>query len=413
MPRAHILSVVLALLVAGSAAAQQVFVVAPTPGPGVFATHLQPAVDAAADGDVILVRPSPPFGLGYPGFDVLGKSVVITSDGTGSVRIDAGVRVSGVPAGKSVVLRGLSLAGFQSLKALSVSNCAGTVWVEACSMHSSQSFGPGASLSAASSVAFVRCTMTGGSSTTFPFPTVTLWSGLTASDSTFSLFDCTVTGASSGNGPDATIGATGAVLNGSAMFASGSQIKGGAGGTFWFEMAVPLHGKNGGTGLALNGSTVELLDTAVLGGAGGSGGGLGGPSGFPGTPIVGAGATTLPGTARHFAATSPVREGQTSAWTFQGEPNEVIGVFVALAPSQAIGGAIPGLSAPLLVDLATTVPFLLGTAEADGSFGEGIFIGELPPGMQAAPLYVQSVFVGPSAAALGPGSFVLLLDQAF
>ena len=70
-----------ALLLAAGASAQSVFVVAPVAGPGVFSTDIQPAVDAAANGDLVLVRAGT-----YFGFTIDGKGVsVVAGWAAGSV----------------------------------------------------------------------------------------------------------------------------------------------------------------------------------------------------------------------------------------------------------------------------------------------------------------------------------------
>ena len=64
--------------VCASAAAQRVWVVAPTLGPGVDCTAIQPAIDAAADGDTVLVRAGT-----YKGFAIIAKGLYLHADGPG------------------------------------------------------------------------------------------------------------------------------------------------------------------------------------------------------------------------------------------------------------------------------------------------------------------------------------------
>src|SRR5262245_31533670 len=78
-------------------------------GPGVDFIEVQPAVDAASAGDVILVRPG-----SFGGFALQGKGLVITAD-AGQKPVIGGppiaTRVEQVPAGEAVVLRGLQFQG--------------------------------------------------------------------------------------------------------------------------------------------------------------------------------------------------------------------------------------------------------------------------------------------------------------
>ena len=73
-------------------------------GPGEPFVTIQPAIDAAQDGDVVLVRPGT-----YAGFVVDGKSLVVHADGavtlTESVEKSC-IQVQNVPAGSRVVVRG-------------------------------------------------------------------------------------------------------------------------------------------------------------------------------------------------------------------------------------------------------------------------------------------------------------------
>ncbi|TAJ24609.1 MAG: hypothetical protein EPO68_01225, partial [Planctomycetota bacterium] len=69
---------------AASAHAAQVWVVGPTPGPGIDFTSVQAAVAAASSGDVILVRPA--LAGTYAGELTLGaKALTIVADGGAQV----------------------------------------------------------------------------------------------------------------------------------------------------------------------------------------------------------------------------------------------------------------------------------------------------------------------------------------
>src|SRR5262245_6669651 len=72
-----------ALLTAAPLARAGVLVVSRTPGPGIDFTQIQPAVNAAVDGDTILVRNG-----SYMPFKIDGKSLTVVADGT-SVLLDA------------------------------------------------------------------------------------------------------------------------------------------------------------------------------------------------------------------------------------------------------------------------------------------------------------------------------------
>lgn len=91
-----------------AAASADVIVVDAVGGAGADFTALQPAIDAAADGDILLVRD----GL-YEPFSIAGKGLVITADAGATIRLDPGsLTVSGVPAGSAVSLTGLESDAF-------------------------------------------------------------------------------------------------------------------------------------------------------------------------------------------------------------------------------------------------------------------------------------------------------------
>ena len=104
----------------GIAPAQRVWVVATQPGPGVDFTDIQSAVNAAADGDLVLVHAGT-----YPGFTIRQKSLVVEGDGPGAVSLStsATVAITDVDAARSVTLRHVDVIT-TSYGPLVVANCA-------------------------------------------------------------------------------------------------------------------------------------------------------------------------------------------------------------------------------------------------------------------------------------------------
>src|SRR4029079_10896693 len=68
---------------------------------GTFA-DIQPAVDAARDGDAVLVRTG-----SYSGFTIPDKSLVVAADAGATVDVQGSVRVDGLAAGRSVLVAGI------------------------------------------------------------------------------------------------------------------------------------------------------------------------------------------------------------------------------------------------------------------------------------------------------------------
>src|SRR5262245_6602670 len=124
---------VLSLVASASAWGQAVHVVAGD-GSGDY-LQLQEAVDAAASGDVILVRP---FTELYDATLIEGKALTIVGDGDVRPELEE-VTVSNLPAGTTVSLRFLDIRGttkpapffdYVTHDALSLADNAGCVWLE-------------------------------------------------------------------------------------------------------------------------------------------------------------------------------------------------------------------------------------------------------------------------------------------
>lgn len=146
-----VVPVILACLTAPLAAQSQVWVVDPA-GP---LTQIQDAVDQAASGDTILVKPG-----AYEAFAVIGKSLVIQGDPQASVENwvlppflpgfqGPAVEVFGLTANQQVTLRGLdiTLRYEEPTAALQVTNCEGPVQLEDSVVTSSNGPAVGACLS--------------------------------------------------------------------------------------------------------------------------------------------------------------------------------------------------------------------------------------------------------------------------
>src|SRR5262245_15566256 len=128
----------LALLLAAGASAQSVLVVAPVAGPGVFATDIQPAIDAAADGDLVLVEAG-----SYSGFTIDGKGVSVVADVGAAADSNGRVIVRNVSASQRVLLQGLTVQGDDLAPAIVTLNDLGAIWIESCNVTGGTSDGPG------------------------------------------------------------------------------------------------------------------------------------------------------------------------------------------------------------------------------------------------------------------------------
>lgn len=115
-----------ALLLAGASLAQSTWIVDANGGPGTQFRDLGAAVDAAAPGDRILVRAGRynALGIGKP-LSILGDAGAVVSGG-----FVFGLRISGIPAGTTLAIRGLELTTVPVGTALVVSDCPGSVLLE-------------------------------------------------------------------------------------------------------------------------------------------------------------------------------------------------------------------------------------------------------------------------------------------
>jgi hypothetical protein len=96
----HLVSLVVSLVLVSGTAAQQMFVVGPSGGPGVQFTQINTAVAAVPDGSVLLVQPG-----NYAAVVIAAKGVTILANGAQC----PSVTIQGTQSWQSVVVRGLRL----------------------------------------------------------------------------------------------------------------------------------------------------------------------------------------------------------------------------------------------------------------------------------------------------------------
>ena len=372
-------------------------------GPGVDFADIQAAVSAASDGDMILVAEGT-----YRSFSIDGKSLVVTADQGADVLVQE-PNIFGIPdstqiiiqnlgAGQSVVIRGLTITPDPSTGTfdgtLFISNNTGDVLIEDCtSTGNAILFGTiviggteGIEIVDSDSVALARSTFLGvGVTASFINPT-----GLGGSsfNSNVSAYDCEFRGGPSpGSASSLLTCSTGSTdagdgfqLNTGSLFASGCMFIGGLGGDGDDAAAPVLGGGNGGPGgdgLVVLGSPSRLTtqDCTFVGSPGGAGGVAGngtvcaaGPDGIDlDAPL---GFVDLAGSAVGFSLTSPLREGEAGALSFDGSPGDV--AFISFGPDpdaillEGIGVLLPS---PLVGFILAGIIGPGGTLDFPVSFG--------------------------------------------
>ena len=384
-----------------------VFVVDDSGGPGVAFTDLQPAVDAAVDGDVLLVKSGT-----YSGFTIDGKALILQADTGHQVLVKSTAFlpavVKNLDADQSVVLRGIDLDGGSLGGLLPPNNTptyvggfasndnAGNVWVEDCQILGTAT---AARVCNSSSVVFVRCQLRsedlGGN---ISFLGVPGGSSLDCEDSEVHLYGSSFQGGggSSFEGLSACDGGHGARLDGGFLFASDCSFAGGSGGNSVVECG------DGGHGLFLQ---AGAPDAWTLGASF-----QGGPS-VPGifcmTPAgsevaVESGVhTAIPRAPLSMSASSPVREGASVALTFEGPPGAFLFLTIGRGPLSVFSASLNG--SKLVARPRYT--FSLGPIPASGVLETGAPLvplrGPLGFRVQASYLLAGDVILGEASTILG------------
>jgi hypothetical protein len=380
-----------------------------------FGFGIQNAVNAAAEGDTILVRNGT-----YGRFTITAKSLTVIADGT-AVMIQAPTgQTSGVPSievkslgpGQTVLVR-----GFRTNMGYSVSDCAGSVWFEdmLCTGGTADcTFVPvhGALVRSSASVTFTRCELLGelgGPSTLFGVPES--GAGLSAQSSTVQLFDCRLTGGygeSTGWILDPAPGAPGIKVETSTVTIAGCTIRGGAGGLRTNALCSGPHAP-GGAGVEFAGGAgiVRSAASTAVGGVASLGPMCPGQSAPAGPAIAGSGTiVALPGLARELRAKSPVRGGQPLRFDVTAQAGEVPLVLVSLDHAPA-----PWLKGTLLVGLPLEEVLVLAPLPPSGKAAVTFPAPNVGPLVGSIDLYAQAAFLASGQALwLGTGTSVVLLD---
>jgi hypothetical protein len=404
----------LAFAVPALPASASVIVVAPSGGDFI---SIKDAIAAALEGDTILVKP----GADASGFPLVdGKSLTIVGDAPAGVDIDVTIAVWNLAAGQQVTLRNLSMGQ------TTLSSNAGSVWIEDCSYQGSilsvDTFGcffvtedplghAGLSVLECASVTLVRCSFVGGDGSD-GYVTGGMSAGLSTDggpgvrtqSSTVAVYDSTLRGGTGGGGVaacefqgDGGAGFAMGIVNplypdlGSKLLLSGCTLVGGHAG-----IGVPGDGVEGGPldDIQVLDCDVQLDPGAVA---------------FDTAPGT---LTLFSGTARSFALSSPVREGQVGDISIQGVQGDVVGFFWSFSSGSL---PMPGKSGWWLPSVSMFAgPFVLGAIpNADGSWLLHFTAPHLVPAAESQTFLMQGLFKSASGLTLGSGTAFTLVDASF
>jgi hypothetical protein len=399
------------LLTAPFAAAGQVWVVAPLPGPGVDFTSISVAVDAASDGDVVLVKP----GTYGEHVAVHGKSIAIASDFGGPVILVGRVKVGSLPAAGSFSLQGFEVIPSPSGAPIDVADCAGSVLFEGCKARgtgSSQSSwsaaGPGCRVIDSAAVVFSACQLAGGLGGSYGGEA--FWypiggngtSALSVTNSSVTLHGCVLVGGDGGEcdydpACEGGFGGSGCDAFHGVIHASACRFLGGKGG-----FGYPYSGYPGSSLDVASSSAVELV--ACL---------LSGPAwSVPGSSVT---KYAIPPVELEVNAASqigvkPLREGEVGTLEISGAS----GAFALLlvAPKLAYTSSPNWLGTALVGAPLSVLP--LGVLGASATLAVPFVVPEQGAGIESTFVHLQAATIDAQGALqLGGHRLAVLLDGSF
>lgn len=335
--------------------------------PGSYST-IQAAVDAALDGDVLLIESGT-----YPPFMIVDKSLSVFALTNGAVTVsNGGGTVQQLAAHRTVVLVGLNLKGKQGQTnmqpggpGLNLTANAGHVVVQSCFLegglpqHTSTNLQGGAGLLA------LDCPRVVVTHSHLDGRSIGLKSGygpshgghgLESNDSIIALYDSQVHG---GSGSDESFpagghGGIGFRVQGWGCFASGSEIRGGRGGAG--DGIACTVGGNGGHGLAVIDTQAVLLETSTSGGLHNYG--VCGP-GTSGLPIYRQNCTltNLTGPARSLDGPPQTTDNASVQFLVSGAPGDSVWLLRASRPEFKFAMAFNGV---ICVPMPWRLPVVAG-----------------------------------------------------
>ncbi len=383
--------------------------------------QIQPAVDAALSGDIILVRPLADASARYEPFTLGGKTLAIVGDKKLGVVRCANLVIGAVPAGDVVIVRALELQAPEGLPAISVAAGDGAVRLE-------------------------DLAATGGSSMALgPQPALTVgWS-----DSVVATY-CTLNGGAALPGSAFVTGSAALDMTGSELSVRGGWLAGGKGADNLSDSSLP--GGRGGAGSESQGGKLVISNVLVLGGAGGLPGcvdetgcdcgdlGAGGDAismtdtilvveactlqpgtseptgclgaGAPGLPIVADGGvvTEIAGPVHDYWMSAPVVTPEKSTYHFQGVMGETV---VLSASSMSSLHWLPKFSGYLYSGAPDLLNFytLRVLDTPDGLHDTTHPTPPPPPGIDSFIGFTQGFFISPNGGSvhLGPLSTFLYI----
>lgn len=418
------LAAVAGALILAPLAAADVLVVDAQGGPGSDFTDLQPAVDAALSGDLLLVRPGQ-----YGAFAIDGKALTIVGDSVVPQEpIVAAARstVRNLAAGVQVTLSGLELPF-----GLSLADCEGPVFAQDLELGAPESDPSTGEPLFHALLEARRCDALhlvdialGGAATAEPPADPVGLAGAYFEDCTVDLWDSSFRGSLGVAGGDAVpalppqVGGPGVHLVRTTLRGDQIEAVGGTGGDgSMVKLFACFDGGTGGVGLLIEGQEcdVELRRPTLLGGAGGANPGWVCQGGDPGLPLVVEGGpfTLLGGEPRTLTTNAILRENGAATVAASSDPSDA-GVPVYWLLGDAVNSLPFAPPTGTLIDASPAAVIFIGTAGPDGNVFFHPLVGDLPPGVESAQILQQIAWAHPDGTvALSEPAHTTIVDASF
>jgi hypothetical protein len=392
-------------------------------GGGSF-TQIQPAIDAAVDGDTILVKPGH-----YTAFSIVGKGLTVVGD-VGTITMSGRVEVEDTLASQIVTLANLKSTGAGSEpQGMTATFNAAAVRVVACEWVGANDGptvpviggGVGASFASSTNVAVSGCTIVGGDGESSDSCLSDLVSpggvGLVTQIASVAMYDTVVRGGHGGNGGNWTEpGGIGIQTLNGFLFASRSNITGGHGGN---SACADACADDGGPGWRVHPiANAWMLDCMVSGGLGGANTGPNPfecPRGQPGANFPMSTPFTFAVPNIGFTIPHIAREGTFVQVKFIGPPGARVFLNDELTTTFE---SVPSWRGVLLSPFPSRGSGpererRWGIIPASGELNQLYKVPMLPSGEQAQTRFLQAYRVGANGITLGTFRTLTVLDSAF
>ena len=374
--------------------------------PGSY-TSLQAAVDAAEDGDTLLLEPQDLYKTAH----IVGKGLHLQGlpGASWQATVFGQIEVKDLPASSVVTISDMTIGWGNSLSAplseidaLWVRDCLGHVRVQrsslvgACKRDFGQTFvTTGAGLRADSSprVAVAHSILRGGNvgMQLSGYLGDSGGDGVVSTNSLVGLYDCEVIG---GEGSHETHpggpGGAGVRVSGWGLFLSGTTVRGGQGGGGDY-IGCTLSG-DGGPGLVATDGQVQRIESSIEGGPHGIFNTCGHGTDGPDTVLQNALLTDHAGLARSLAGPRAVDDASTLTVSVAGAPGDQVWILRGRAPAfQPTGGPL----GVVLVPKPWVLPLApMGVIPSAGTLDIDLWTADLVGPMPSVMLYAQALVVG-------------------